>query len=626
MQTNMKKVIKSLLTACCLLGLAACADVPEIPYPLPDPDGGGGTSVGTLPFVSANLGDFAVQTIEGIDWSLGSSYAKATGYVSGMTTATRAWLVSPAINTAVSGDEGVYISFDNVLRYVKSSTDLKGWHKVLVSSDYSGDVTTANWTDLNFQPVESATQTWDFYAANPVSLPDEFVGLEKVYVAFYFQCDGLNSTTWELKNFNMQQGQPDTPTPVPDDVTPATIAEFNAAAVSTSVWYELTGTASGIKSGDQYGNFDLTDETGSVYVYGLLSEKGGAGKAFQDLVAKTGLKNGDKIKIHGQRGDYQGKTEVVNAYLVEILESGTDPAPNPGGEGDGSAASPYDVAYVLSAGNPGTTAWVKGYIVGTVKDGSQTYSDATFSTENASATNFLLADEASCADASKCIPVQLPAGDVRTALNLKDNPANLGKFVCLKGNLEKYFGQPGLKSVTEYSFDGNQEDNPGGDTGQEASFPYSADFTAGENGFAAQDVELGTLSYVWQSTSNYGWKASGYKGGAQNTESWLVSPVIDLTSATAATLIINQAVNYLKDGQNNLGNIHDFLSVQICDVALEDWTELTLDVWPGGTSWDFIDSKADVSSFCGKKVLIAFRYISTSAIATTWEVKSMSIN
>ena len=155
----MKKTFRFLLAAVCLMGIASCADVPELPYPVPDPNGGGGGGGKTasgLPFTSASLNNFEVKTIEGIDWSLGSSYAKASGYDNNTksTTATRTWLVSPAINTTVTGTsadgsntDGIIISFDHVLRYVKSSTDVKGWHKVLASKDYAGDVTTATWIE-----------------------------------------------------------------------------------------------------------------------------------------------------------------------------------------------------------------------------------------------------------------------------------------------------------------------------------------------------------------------------------------------------------------------------------------------------------------------------------------------
>ena len=57
---------------------------------------------------------------------------------------------------------------------------------------------------------------------------------------------------------------------IEEEVKNVTIAEFNAAAESTDVWYQLTGTVKNLKDGDQYGNFDLEDETGSVYVYGVL--------------------------------------------------------------------------------------------------------------------------------------------------------------------------------------------------------------------------------------------------------------------------------------------------------------------------------------------------------------------
>jgi RPA family protein len=80
----------------------------------------------------------------------------------------------------------------------------------------------------------------------------------------------------------------------------------------------LTGTVKNLKDNDQYGNFDIEDETGSVYVYGLLSEKGGAKQKFQDLVTAKGIANGKKITIIGNRGAYNDKIEVVNAYFVSI--------------------------------------------------------------------------------------------------------------------------------------------------------------------------------------------------------------------------------------------------------------------------------------------------------------------
>ena len=240
-----------------------------------------------------------------------------------------------------------------------------------------------------------------------------------------------------------------------------TVANFLAAEVSTDVWYKLTGTVKNLKDGDQYGNFDLEDATGSVYVYGLLSEKGGAKKLFQDLVKAQGIANGSKITIMGNRGEYNGKAQVTNAYFVSI-DGGGSGGDTPSGSGDGTKNSPYSVSAAQAAGDK-TGAYMKGYIVGFVS--GQVYADgATFSAEGAVASNVLLADSPNETDASKCMPIQLPSGSaVRTALNLIDNAGNLKKEVTLYGDLAKYFGQAGLKNVTFAILNGTEiGKNPNG--------------------------------------------------------------------------------------------------------------------------------------------------------------------
>ena len=158
-------------------------------------------------------------------------------------------------------------------------------------------------------------------------------------------------------NGKTEGGGGDTPDPQPGgDAKVVTVAEFNAAEVSNDIWYQLTGTVKNLKDGDQYGNFDLEDETGSVYVYGLLDKKGGEKKKFQDLVAAKGIKEGCKLTIIGNRGEYNGKIEVMNAYFVSI-EGGGDP--NPGGGGDNPGGNP-----VTSLVNGDFEAWADGIPTG----------------------------------------------------------------------------------------------------------------------------------------------------------------------------------------------------------------------------------------------------------------------
>lgn len=128
--------------------------------------------------------------------------------------------------------------------------------------------------------------------------------------------------------------------------------------------------------------------------------------------------------------------------------------------GDNSKEKPYTVAYAI-ANNSGN-AWVKGYIVGWI-EGQVLAEGAKFNGNSSVKTNILIADDANETDLSKCMPVQLPTGTVRNALNLQDNPNNYKQEVILYGSLEKYFGAAGLKSVSEYVLNnggGNEEQPP----------------------------------------------------------------------------------------------------------------------------------------------------------------------
>lgn len=91
-----------------------------------------------------------------------------------------------------------------------------------------------------------------------------------------------------------------------------TVAAFLALSNDKETYYRLTGKATGIKATDVYGNFDITDATGSVYVYGLLQGWGGASKQFQGI----GIEEGDVITIVGYRTSYGTKDEVGGAFFI----------------------------------------------------------------------------------------------------------------------------------------------------------------------------------------------------------------------------------------------------------------------------------------------------------------------
>ena len=300
-----------------------------------------------MPWTSASLNDFKAVTVKGIDWSLGSTYAKASGYVNSSYTETDAWLVSPAINTKTSS--GVVIDVQHVIRYTNSAADLAN-HTMWASTDYDGDVSKATWTKLNYKPEASPTNTWDFYPAKTVGLPEALLNKDKVYIAYRYQCTSERASTWELKEFSIKEGT----APIDDDPQPGTpaeeitIGEFLSKA-DPNTTYRLTGTVKNI-SNTLYGNFDLVDETGSVYIYGLLDKDGNAQK-FESI----GIKEGDTVTLEGKYKDYNGKAEIANAQYISHVSSGDGPGPS-------TPAEQITIADFLSKADPNTTYRLAGKV------------------------------------------------------------------------------------------------------------------------------------------------------------------------------------------------------------------------------------------------------------------------
>lgn len=150
----------------------------------------------------------------------------------------------------------------------------------------------------------------------------------------------------EIDLDNIQVVEPELP-----EMVEATAAEFLAAAEDSTV-YKLTGEITRVVN-TSYGNFDITDATGTVYVYGLLTPDGEPQKQF----AAAGLKQGDTITVYGTRTSYNGSPQMKNAtYISHVAgEGGETPAPEPA---EGIYAS--DAAFVCSTDDSTNAAYSLG--------------------------------------------------------------------------------------------------------------------------------------------------------------------------------------------------------------------------------------------------------------------------
>ncbi len=300
----------------------------------------------------------------------------------------------------------------------------------------------------------------------------------------------------------------------------------------------------------------------------------------------------------------------------------------PGENGDGTKAKPYGVDQVIAMAPGSTTAavesgvWVKGYIVGFMPTGGDAtlLSGTVFGIENAATTNMVIAASADVKDASECIGIQLPAS-MRDALSLANQPANLGKEVMLQGDVMKYCGGPGLKNLTDYMLDGKGPDVP-----DISDAIFSETFAANSLGqFTIENINLPSgLDAVWKGSASYGAVATAYESESQtnfDSDSRLVSPVIDLVSASAPALSFEHALNFFAD----IATARQQATVE-ARVEGGEWETLEGTTYPAEMGWSFVPSGSiSLAKFAGKKIQIAFHYTSTAAKAGTWEVKNVII-
>lgn len=468
----MKKYWKMLL--CAAIGVnafTACEDVPE-PYNIPTEDSK--PSVPTANYIftqtfGSSLGDFTSNSESGsLAWKADTRYgAIISGYGDWDGSGTKSnrpgvtVLNSPAID--LTATDSAYIVIEQAINYAK--TTLETDHKLLISRVQDSF---KNELPMAFDGLGNSFT----YVTQYIQIPKEYIG-ENIVLTLRHEAHDDYSSTWEVKSIKIAKGTAPAngggSTPIeglvgsgtkedPYDVA-STIKLIAAGAPSAKIYTK--GVISKIDEIDtgSFGNATYyisndgsTKDQLEVYRgYGL----GGA-----KFTSSDDIKVGDEVIVYGQVVIFNGKYEFTQGsqlYSLNGETSGGGSEPSGDAKGSGTREDPYNV--VAAIANNSGTAWVSGYIVGWI-DGKTLAEGARFNGSSTVATNIIIADSPDETNIANCMPVQLPAGDVRAALNLMDNPGNYKKQVTLQGSLEKYFGTAGLKSVSAYSIDGSATPDP----------------------------------------------------------------------------------------------------------------------------------------------------------------------
>lgn len=203
-------------------------------------------------------------------------------------------------------------------------------------------------------------------------------------------------------------------------------------------------------------HLDIPDNAiGNSCVHIALLYKATKSNASSWSIKSIAVKEGRAAK-----GNDEDIVEEKNEYTNEENNEYTDEENNKNASNEEEKSNEEEIyspegiltiAQLITAYDAGYrgTATITGYIVGTSKQGKASYTPI-IGTEDVAETNILLADKCEETDGEKCIPLQLPKGEIRDRLNLKENPGNIGIRITVKGDINTLFKRAGIKNPTEF--------------------------------------------------------------------------------------------------------------------------------------------------------------------------------
>lgn len=121
---------------------------------------------------------------------------------------------------------------------------------------------------------------------------------------------------------------------------------------------------------------------------------------------------------------------------------------------------------------------------------------------------------------------------------------------------------------------------------------------------------------------------SGHDGTTGHAnEDWLISPLLDLTGVTSATLTFKQAINFATSA--TIKECHQLVvstDYKSGTPSSATWTPVTITL-PEGKGWKFMDTTIDLpKSVLGQgAVRFALKYTSPDGQTSSWEIKELKL-
>ena len=256
----MKKILYTMLVALATtLSFTSCEDVPA-PYDIPNGGntGGGDTETGLKEIYSENFDNettaftFKDVTLTGgltRVWKVASynnnGYLNASAFFSNASHASESWAVSPAI--LLGDSKKATLSFKHAINKLADVSTMKDMMTAWVSTNYAGDVKTAEWQQLVI-PKYPEGVSWTFVESGDIDLT-AYCG-KTIYIAFKYTSTDDNSGGWEIDNFTIKgdgtaMSIPSTPDTPDTPSTPELVAGLNLDTQNGLVTFVNDGVAEG---------------------------------------------------------------------------------------------------------------------------------------------------------------------------------------------------------------------------------------------------------------------------------------------------------------------------------------------------------------------------------------------
>ena len=303
--------------------------------------------------------------------------------------------------------------------------------------------------------------------------------------------------------------------------------------------------------------------------------------------------------------------DVPAPYNTTFDDNNNKPEPsNMVAKGIGTKDDPFNIVaaqnYITKGENLDKEVYVKG-IIASIKEVNTQYGNATYyiSDDGTTSNQFYVFRGKNLGNESFTNANEIKTGDE----------------VIICGKLMTHTN--GVKQLGQgnyiYSLNGKtQNTTPSANIGLDVTFDKDI------AGFSISNLKTlpADLTQVWTHDAKYKQMKASARANNVNyeTQSRLVSPAFSLKGVNTATLTFNNALNFLKTMPLN-----NAIKVLVSTDG-NNWESVAINNPPSGNSWTFVDSTCDLNKYAGKEnVFVAFEYNSTTDIAPTWEIKTVTV-